>query len=61
MQNPINMETSELISTFIYKNGIQKGQFSYSAAVGVFNNVINFVLLVTANFISRKTLRTSLW
>jgi putative aldouronate transport system permease protein len=61
MQNPINMETSELISTFIYKNGIQKGQFSYSAAVGIFNNLINFFLLVGANFVSRKTLRTSLW
>jgi putative aldouronate transport system permease protein len=61
MQNPINMETSELISTFIYKNGIQKGQFSYSAAVGIFNNGINFILLVAANFISRKTVKTSLW
>ncbi|MCL2320153.1 MAG: ABC transporter permease subunit [Treponema sp.] len=61
MQNPINMETSELISTFIYKNGIQKGQFSYSAAVGIFNNVINFVLLLTANFLSRKTTETSLF
>jgi putative aldouronate transport system permease protein len=61
MQNPINMETSELISTFIYKNGIQRGQFSYSAAVGIFNNVINFILLVTANLISRKTAETSLF
>jgi putative aldouronate transport system permease protein len=61
MQNPINMETSELISTFIYKNGIQKGQFSYSAAVGMFNNIINFFLLVMTNFISRKTVKTSLW
>ncbi|MCL2831591.1 MAG: ABC transporter permease subunit [Treponema sp.] len=61
MQNPINMETSELISTFIYKNGIQQGQFSYSAAVGIFNNVINFILLITANFISRKATETSLF
>lgn len=61
MQNPINMETSELISTFIYKNGIQQGQFSYSAAVGLFNNGINFLLLIAANFVSRKALKTSLW
>lgn len=61
MQNPVNMETSEIISTFIYKNGIQKGQFSYSTAVGLFNSVINFLLLVTANFISRKAAKTSLW
>ena len=61
MQNPINMETSELISTFIYKNGIQRGQFSFSAAVGIFNNGINFILLVAANFILRRTTKTSLW
>jgi putative aldouronate transport system permease protein len=61
MQNPINLETSEIISTFIYKNGIQKGQFSYSAAVGTFDNVINFILLLSANYISRKTVKTSLW
>jgi putative aldouronate transport system permease protein len=61
MQNPINMETSELISTFIYKNGIQQGHFSYSAAVGLFNNVINFFLLIGANLLSRRTTKTSLW
>ena len=61
MQNPVNTSSSEIISTFIYKNGIQKGQFSYSAAIGLFNSVINFVLLITANFISRRTTKTSLW
>lgn len=61
MQNPINAETSEIIATFIYKNGIQKGQFSYSAAVGLFNSVINFILLISANFASRKIAKTSLW
>jgi putative aldouronate transport system permease protein len=61
MQNPINMETSELISTFIYKNGIQQGQFSYSAAVGLFNNLINFLLLIGANVLSRRATKTSLW
>mgnify|MGYP000913798163 CR=1 FL=1 len=61
MQNTINAETSEIISTFIYKNGIQKGQFSYSAAVGLFNSGINFLLLIGANFASRKIAKTSLW
>lgn len=61
MQNPVNMSASEIISTFIYKNGIQKGQFSYSAAVGLFNSTINFVLLMSANFLSRKLTKTSLW
>lgn len=61
MQNPANMSASEIISTFIYKNGVQKGQFSYSAAVGLFNSGINFVLLITANFVSRRITKTSLW
>lgn len=61
MQNPVNTDMSEIISTFIYKNGIQKGQFSYSAAVGLFNSMINFVLLLGANFASRKITKTSLW
>lgn len=61
MQNSVNMSKSEIISTFIYKNGIQKGQFSYSTAVGLFNSVINFVLLASANFVSKKTTKMSLW
>ncbi len=61
MQNPVNTTASEIISTFIYKNGIKKGQFSYSAAVGIFNSLINFFLLISANFISRKASKTSLW
>lgn len=61
MQNSVTISASEVISTFIYKNGIQKGQFSYSTAVGMFNSVINFILLVSANFVSRKTAKTSLW
>ena len=55
MQNSVTLSSSEIISTFIYKNGIQKGQFSYSTAVGMFNSVINFILLISANSISKKT------
>lgn len=61
MQNPVNSSVSEIISTFIYKNGIQKGQFSYSAAVELFNSVINFLLLVITNYFSRRISETSLW
>ncbi len=61
MQNPVNKSTSEIISTFIYTNGIQKGEFSYSTAVGLFNSVINCVLLFLANKISKKTTESSLW
>ncbi len=61
MQNPVNLETSEIISTFIYKYGLIKGQYSYSAAMGLFNNAINFVLLVVANTLSKKLTKHSLW
>ena len=61
MQNSVTLSASEVISTFIYKNGIQKGQFSYSTAVGMFNSVINFILLISANFISKKSTKTGLW
>lgn len=61
MQRDVTLSSSEVISTFIYKNGIQKGQFSYSTAVGLFNSVINFALLAGANFVSKKTTKTGLW
>ena len=61
MQNPINKETIEIISTFIYTNGIQQGQFSYSSAAGLFNSAINCVLLVIANKVSKKVTGSSLW
>ena len=61
MQNSVTLSASEVISTFIYKNGIQKGQFSDSTAVGMFNSVINFILLISANFISKKSTKTGLW
>lgn len=61
MQNPINKSTSEIISTFIYTNGIQQGQFSYSAAVGLFNSFINCVLLLIANRTSKKLTGSGLW
>lgn len=61
MQNPLNTSASEIISTYVYKIGIINTQYSMSAAVGLFNNVINFILLVLVNKISRKVTDTSLW
>lgn len=61
MQRDVTLSSSEVIATFIYKNGIKKGQFSYSTAVGIFNSVINLFLLVSANHISKKTTKTGLW
>ena len=54
-------ETADVISTFVYRMGIGKSQFSYSTAVGLFNSVINFIIVYTFNKISRKVREISLW
>jgi putative aldouronate transport system permease protein len=61
MQTPLNIGTSEVISTYAYKVGIEQIQYSYSAAVGMFNSVVTFVLLVIVNRISAKVTDISLW
>ncbi|NOU92659.1 ABC transporter permease subunit [Paenibacillus sp. LMG 31456] len=61
MQNSLNMAASDIISTHVYHKGIIDGQYSYSAAVGLFNSVVNFILLVLVNRIARKVNGTSLW
>ena len=56
MQNSLNLVQSEVISTYVYKTGLggQANQLSYSAAIGLFNNVINGILLVLVNTLSKK-------
>jgi putative aldouronate transport system permease protein len=61
LQNDLNVDTSEVISTYVYKRGIINTNYSFSAAVGMFNNVVNLIMLVTANGISRKVNETSLF
>jgi putative aldouronate transport system permease protein len=61
MQNAMNLETSEVISTYMYKSGLLNTQYSFSAAVGLFNNVINFIILIIVNAVARKAGETSLW
>jgi putative aldouronate transport system permease protein len=61
MQNSINLPVSEVISTYIYKKGILDTDYSFSSAVGLFNNAINFTLLIVVNKISRKLTGSSLW
>ncbi|MFC6232627.1 ABC transporter permease [Paenibacillus allorhizosphaerae] len=61
MQNNLNMETSDVISTNVYRSGILGAQYSFSAAVGLFNSVVNFIMLITVNRIARKLSETSLW
>ena len=61
MQNDLNMQTSEVIATYVYKMGLKNNQYAVSTAVNLFNNVINFVLLVLVNGLTRKLGDTSLW
>lgn len=61
MQTAPTYETSDVISTFVYRSGILEGNYTYSTAIGLFNGVINFALLIIANAISRKLNSTSLW
>ncbi len=61
LQNPLNMESSDVIQTYVYRSGLLQAQYSYSAAVGLFNSLINFALLISFNQIARRTGETSLW
>jgi putative aldouronate transport system permease protein len=61
MQNGFNISMSEVISTYVYKTGIRNGQYSISTAIGLFNSVINFILLLLVNKISKIAGDNSLW
>lgn len=61
MQNELNIASSDVISVYVYKTGITEGDFSYAAAIDLFNNVINFVMLVISNRISKHMSGSSLW
>ena len=61
MQTSLNISTSEIIATYVYKRGLLNSQFSFSATVGMFESVVNLVLIVTVNFISRKVSDSSLF
>lgn len=61
LQNNLNMETSSVISTYSYQIGILNHQYSYSTAIGLFNNLINVIMIILANQISKKVSKVSLW
>lgn len=63
MQNATNLEYSEVISTYLYKVGLTAAMpnYSYSTAVGLFNSVINFLILILVNGLSKRLSETSLW
>lgn len=61
LYNPSTYETADVISSFVYRKGIVDANYSYSAAIGLFNSLINFILLIMANKLSRKFSDSSLW
>ena len=61
LYQPATFETADVINTFIYRQGIQGEQYDLAAAAGLFNAVIAFILVMTANTIARRYLNTSLW
>ena len=61
LYNPSIYETADVISTYVYRRGLIEGDYSYSAAVGIFNSIINFILLMSANLFSKKYSGNSLW
>lgn len=61
MQNGSNTIVSELISTYVYKVGLQTAQYSFATAVGLFNSVVNFIILVIANKIAKRVSNISIF
>lgn len=61
MQSPLTYETSDVISTFVYRRGLQYAEYSFTTAVSVFNSIINIIILTIANTVTRKVSENSLW
>jgi putative aldouronate transport system permease protein len=61
MQNNLNLLQSEVISTYTFKVGLINAQYSFGAAVGLLNNVVNFIVLIIINSVARKATHLSLW
>jgi putative aldouronate transport system permease protein len=61
LYNPLTYSTGDVISTYLYRVGVQSGSFSYAAAIGLFESVIGLALVAGANVISRRVVGTSLW
>lgn len=61
LQNSLNQSASDVISTYVYRVGLINNDYGYSTAVGLFNSVINMILLITVNTLAKKFTETSLW
>lgn len=61
LQNGMNLSVSEVISTYVYKVGVRNAQYSFATAVGIFNSVINLILLILTNYAAKRVSDTSLF
>lgn len=61
MQTDLNLSVSEVISTYTYKVGLENLEYDYATAIGLFNSVVSFILLIVVNGISKRATETSLW
>ncbi len=61
MYNPVTYQTADVIGSYVYRRGLQFAEFSYGAAVGLFNSVVNIILLLSANWMARRVTEQSLW
>lgn len=61
LQNPLNLSESEIIATYVYKTGLLNADFSLATAVGLFNSVINLVLLLVVNMVAKRVTGNGLW
>lgn len=61
LQTNLNVDVSEVISTYVFKRGIENSNYSFSTAIGLFNNVVNVIMLILANQISKKLTKSSLF
>jgi putative aldouronate transport system permease protein len=61
LYNPAIYETSDVISSYVYRRGLLNADWSFSSAVGLFNSVVNFILVASVNWLARRTSDTSLW
>lgn len=61
LYNPVVYEVGDVIGTYVYRVGLGQMRYSYTTAVGLFQSIVGFILLVVANYLSRKYAETSMW
>ncbi len=61
LQNSLNISSSEVIATYVYSVGLLNANYSFATAVGLFNSLINMILLITVNSLAKRISNTSIW